>query len=140
MQCVRLIPQGGLIMMNEDSSKTETNTTDGTVGQRLRDRVAARKAELEAAIASPTTDERTRSDLQSALGQVEGMLTGNLDQIPRVVAANLSAWLEANKHLDEHHPEAEALALVDASGSVTQPVVEHDECCHIDEPPATPLL
>jgi hypothetical protein len=95
--------------MNEQSLKNEPNTTDATVGLGLRARVALRKAELDAAIASPDTDERTRSELQSALGQVEGLLTGNLDQIPRVVAAELSAWLEASKHLDEHHPSAPAL-------------------------------
>lgn len=90
--------------MNEDSLKNETNTTDATAGQGLRARVAARKAELEAAIATPGTDERTRSYVQGALDQIEGLLTGNLDQIPRVVAVELSAWLEASKHLDERHP------------------------------------
>jgi hypothetical protein len=30
-------------------------------------------------------------------------LTGDLDQIPRVVAAELSTWLEANKHINEWH-------------------------------------
>jgi len=90
--------------MNEESLKNESNTTDATVGQGLRARVAARKAELEAAIASPATDGHTRDDLQSALNQIEGLLTGNLDQIPRVVAAGLSAWLEASKHLNERHP------------------------------------
>lgn len=90
--------------MKEASLKNEPNTTDATTGQSLRARVAARRAELEAAIARPTTDERTRSDLQHALEQVAGLLTGNLDEIPKVVAAELSTWLEANKHLDEHHP------------------------------------
>jgi hypothetical protein len=32
------------------------------------------------------------------------LLTGDLDQIPRVVAVELSAWLEANKHINEWHP------------------------------------
>ena len=93
-------------MMNEESVKNEPNTTDATVGQSLRARVAARKAELEAACASAATDERTRSNLQSALDQIEGLLTGDLDRIPKVVAVELSRWLEANKHLDEHHPSA----------------------------------
>lgn len=92
-------------MMIEQSVKNETNTTDATSGQSLRARVAARKAELEAAIANPATDQRTRDDLQSAAGQVEGLLTGDLDRIPKIVAASLSMWLEANKHLDEHHEE-----------------------------------
>ena len=114
--------------MSEDSVKTETNSTDATSGQSLRARVAARKAELEAAIATPVTDERTRSDLESALGQLEGLLTGDLDRIPKVVAASLSKWLEANKHLDEHHP----------SPSVPPPIVVSPEPCEIHEPPAVP--
>jgi hypothetical protein len=90
-------------MMIEESLKNETNTTDATTGQSLRARVAARKAELEAAVASPDTDERTRRDLLTALAPLDGLLTGNLDEIPRVVAASLSAWLESNKHLNERH-------------------------------------
>lgn len=116
-------------MMNEESVKNEPNTTDATVGQNLRVRVAARKAEIEAAIASPATDERTRSDLQMALGQVEGLLTGDLDQIPRVVASKLSAWLEANKHLDEHHASAPAPA------PALGPVAEACYPCDVAEPP-----
>jgi hypothetical protein len=97
--------------MTAKSQKKQPNTTDATVGQSLRARVEARKAEIEAAIATPTTDARTpttdartRGDLEKALGQLTGLLTGDLDHIPRVVAAELSRWLEANKHLDEHHP------------------------------------
>lgn len=111
-------------MMIEESLKNETNTTDATAGQSLRARVAARKAELEAAIANPATDERTRGDLQSAASQVEGLLTGNLDPIPKMVAASLSAWLEANKHLDEHH------------ASAPEPLAERGEPCDIPGPPA----
>jgi hypothetical protein len=116
-------------MTIEQSLKNETNTTDATAGQSLRARVAARRAELEAAIANPVTDERTRADLQSAAGQVEGLLTGDLDRIPNVVAASLSAWLEANKHLDEHHPLASALG--------EQPVTDSPELCHVDEAQAS---
>jgi hypothetical protein len=80
-----------------------TNTTDATTGQSLRSRVETRKAELEAAITNPTLDERTLRDLETALGEVQGLLTGDLDRIPKVVASELNTWLEANKHLDEHH-------------------------------------
>ena len=119
-------------MMNEESLKIETNSTDATVGQTLSARVAARKAELEAAVANPTTDKRTRSDLQTALDQIEGLLTGDLTRIPRVVSAALSTWLEANKHLDEHHR------------SPPPPIAQPSEPCDIDdprdssEPPVTP--
>lgn len=106
------------------AAKNETNTTDATSGQSLRARVAARKAELEAAIANPATDERTRGDLQNAASAVEGLLTGDLDRVPNVVAASLSAWLEANKHLDERH------------ASAPQPVADRCEPSELPEPPA----
>lgn len=92
--------------MTDTTQKLDSNTTDATMGQSLRVRVETRKAEMIAAIAAPATDARTRADLQSALGRVEGLLTGDLDKIPHVVAADLSTWLEANKHLDEHHASA----------------------------------
>jgi len=84
----------------------EHNTTDGTVGESLRARVEQRGAELEAAIAAPTTSSRVRRELETALGEVRGLLTGNLDRIPKVAAVELNIWLEASKHLDEHHPRA----------------------------------
>ena len=84
----------------------EHNTTDETVGESLRLRVEQRGAELEAAIAMPATNPRVRRELEIALGEVRGLLTGNLDRIPKVVAAELNIWLEASKHLDEHHPRA----------------------------------
>lgn len=115
--------------MNEQSLTPETNTTDATVGQSLPARVAARKTELEAALADPATGERTRADLQTALSQVEGLLTGDLDRIPRTVSASLSTWLEANKHLDEHHSAS-------ASASASPLVAESCEPTDVDEPPA----
>lgn len=84
--------------------ENETNTTDATRGQSLRARVEARKQELEVALAKLGPDERGRTDIERALNEVSGLLTGNLDQIPRVVAAELSTWLEANKHVNEWHP------------------------------------
>jgi hypothetical protein len=83
--------------------ENEPNTTDATRGQGLRARVEARKQELEVALAKLGRDERGRADLEHALNEVSGLLTGDLDQIPRVVAAELSTWLEANKHVDEWH-------------------------------------
>ena len=88
--------------MTDTNKTTSSNTTDASVGQSLRRRVEARKAELEAAIKGSTLDARTSYDLGIALAEVEGLLTGDLDHIPRVVAVELNTWLEANKHLDEH--------------------------------------
>ena len=86
-------------MMNKNE-----NTTDATRGSSLRVRVEARKQELEQALAKLGPDDRARVDIEQAMSQITGLLTGDLDQIPRVVAEELSAWLEANKHIDEWHP------------------------------------
>ena len=80
------------------------NTTDATRGSSLRVRVEARKQELELALAKLDPDDRARIDIEQALNEVTGLLTGDLDQIPRVVAAELSVWLESNKHVNEWHP------------------------------------
>lgn len=80
-----------------------TNSTDATSGLQLRVRVQAREHELQAALAKLAPDARERTDIQAALNEVTGLLTGNLDQIPRVVAAELNTWLEANKHVAEQH-------------------------------------
>lgn len=91
--------------MNEKMiKKNESNSTDATTGQSLRARVEQRKAEIIAAIAKPETEARVKGELQNALSEVEGLLTGDLDRIPKVVAAELMIWLDASKHLDEHHP------------------------------------
>jgi len=79
------------------------NTTDASRGDSLRSRVEARKLELEAALTKLDPDDRARGEIDHALNEVSGLLTGNLDQIPRVVAAELSKWLEANKHVYEMH-------------------------------------
>jgi hypothetical protein len=80
------------------------NTTDATRGSSLRVRVETRKQELEQALAKLGPDDRARVDIEQALNGITGLLTGNLDQIPRVVAEELSVWLEANKHISEWHP------------------------------------
>lgn len=80
------------------------NTTEAMRGASLRARVEARKQELELALAKLGADDRARGDIEHALSEVTGLLTGDLDQIPRVVAAELSTWLEANKHVDEWQP------------------------------------
>ena len=79
------------------------NTTDATRGSGLRLRVEARKQELELALARLGPDDRARPDIEHALNEVSGLLTGNLDQIPQVVAVELNKWLELNKHVNEWH-------------------------------------
>lgn len=41
----------------------------------------------------------TRHDIEAALDALEGLLTGNLDQIPPVVAIQLSKWIDSSKYL-----------------------------------------
>jgi hypothetical protein len=92
-------------MMNKND-----NTTDATRGSSLRVRVQARRQELEQALSKVGRDDRARVDIEQALSEVTGLLTGDLDRIPRVVAAELSTWLEANKHINEWHPRKEGAA------------------------------
>jgi hypothetical protein len=80
------------------------NTTDATRGSSLRIRVEARKQELELALAKLGPEDRARGDIENALNEASGLLTGDLDQIPRVVAVELSKWLESSKHVNEWHP------------------------------------
>lgn len=67
----------------------------------LQTRVVERKLELEQALVKLRADDRARAHIEHALDEVSGLLTGNLDQIPRVVAAELSTWLEASKHVGQ---------------------------------------
>lgn len=82
------------------------NTTDATRGSSLRSRVEIRMHELELALATPATTDRERAEIEAALDGVRGLLTGDLDRIPKVVAVDISKWLEANKHVNERHGES----------------------------------
>lgn len=83
------------------------NTTDATRGSNLRSRVETRMKELELALETLQLNDRARPDIETALAGVRGLLTGDLDHIPYVVATELSSWLESNKHVNEHHPDGE---------------------------------
>lgn len=61
----------------------------------------AHKEALERTLAALAPGDRSRRDVEFALSQVQGLLTGDLDHIPKVVAAELSRWLEATKYIDE---------------------------------------
>jgi hypothetical protein len=98
------------------------NSVDATAGQPIVTRVLARKRELEAARARlPADDVRTRLDLDLALSTVSEMLTGNLNNVPAAVAAEMNRWLEHNKHLAESAVEPVTEPM---SGPVTEPVIE----------------
>jgi hypothetical protein len=82
------------------------NSVDATTGQPLVARVTARKQELVALRAAlPDDDQRTRGDIDLALSTIDDLLTGDLDHVPAVVAAELNRWLEANKHVAERADE-----------------------------------
>lgn len=75
-----------------------------TLHPALVTRVKTRIAELKADLANLAPGDRARLPLESALSQVEGLLTANLDPLPKVVGEELSGWLEANKNIGEQHP------------------------------------
>jgi hypothetical protein len=81
------------------------NSTDATMGMNLRARVETRVAELTAALNGPT-HEGDRAGIQLALSEIAPLMTGDLDNIPQVVAFEMNTWLEANKHLAEYHTKA----------------------------------
>ena len=83
---------------------SQPNAPDATRGQGLRSRVETRKRELQAVLAGVGIDAHRRADVEGALSAIEGLLTGDLDAIPNVVAAQLNYWLETNKHLAEPAP------------------------------------
>jgi len=78
-----------------------TDDTDKTRGQSLKLRVLAHKKALEETLATLSPADRYRRDVEAALSQIQGLLTGDLDRIPHVVAAELSRWLEATKYVDD---------------------------------------
>jgi hypothetical protein len=77
------------------------NSVDATMHQPLAARVQARKQELEALLAELPANDKTRGDIELALGGIEDLLTGDLENVPQVVAAQMSTWLERNKHLGD---------------------------------------
>ena len=85
-------------------SHTTENTTDATRGQPLALRAQKRLAELEALMAGLPAGAMLRSEIELAISSVSGLLTGNLDKLPRTTAAELNRWLESTKHLGEVTP------------------------------------
>jgi len=76
------------------------SSTDATRGQRLADRVLARKSELEDALADcGSRDMLLRTAISTALTTVYALMTGDLAHPSDVVARDLDRWLERNKHL-----------------------------------------
>jgi hypothetical protein len=91
------------------------NSVDATTGQPIVHRVLLRKQELEdALVALPAEAIRARLDLELALSTIAELVTGDLANVPSIVAAGMNQWLERNKHLAERAqaPVAEPVAAV----------------------------
>ena len=111
------------------------NSVDATMGQPLVDRVIARKTELEAALALvPETDVRGREPIELALSTIAGLMTGDLKNVPAVVAADMNRWLERHKHLAERaiDPTTGEPAPLPSQAQVQQ---DHAQ----QEPPTPPI-
>jgi hypothetical protein len=67
----------------------------------LIDLCQARRQELREVLDRLPADgsPQTRGDIEAALAAVDGLLTGDLDHVPSVVAADLTKWLESSKYL-----------------------------------------
>jgi hypothetical protein len=78
------------------------NSVDATIGQPIVARVMARKLEFEALLAGLPPDEHAvASDITQTLAAVNELLSGDLEHVPAVVAAELNLWLERGKHVAE---------------------------------------
>jgi hypothetical protein len=67
----------------------------------LRTLCEVRQGELKDVLArlGPAGSPQTRKDIEAALDALDGLLTGNLDAIPPVVAMQLSRWIASSKYL-----------------------------------------
>lgn len=68
----------------------------------LRTKVEQRRAELEALLESLPSTDRSRLDVENALRAVARLTTGDMDNIPTVIAKELVKWLETSKYLGAH--------------------------------------
>ena len=104
------------------AAMTHINSVDATAGQPMVLRVQTRRAELEARLTTLREDDlQTRSDIDLALATISELLTGDLENVPQVVTADMNRWLERNKHVAE---SASDVVAADAEPE-TLPVVEN---------------
>ena len=86
--------------------KSETAPESATKhGQGLRALVEARRHELEGALGHIRANGRSNgssnpaSKIEEALAALDGLLTGDLDNISEVTAVQLNQWIETSKYL-----------------------------------------
>jgi|GEM_PF-1807208 len=81
------------------------NSTDATRGEPLALRANTRKLELEKALEKlPTFESRERTDIETALGALKELMTGDVQHLSDTTAASINRWLESVKHLAEKTP------------------------------------
>ena len=86
----------------ESDAPRHVNSSDATTGQPIVARVMARRSELEALLAAlPEGDLHGQSEIYQALATINELLTGDLTNVPPVVAVDKNRWLERHKHLAE---------------------------------------
>jgi hypothetical protein len=79
---------------------TATKPDEPKHGQGLRALVEARRGELELELGEIAKGAPGKStDIEDALKALKALLTGDLDQIPPVVAQELMQWIETSKCL-----------------------------------------
>ncbi len=85
-----------------DQAPRTVNSTDATSGQPIVQRVLARQQELSTALAAvPDNNGHLHAEITLALDTVHQLLSGDLQNVPAVVAADMSRWLERSKHVAE---------------------------------------
>jgi hypothetical protein len=85
-----------------DQAPRVINSTDATVGQPIVARVLARQQELSTALAAvPDTNGHLHAEITLALDTVHQLLSGDLENVPAVVVADMNRWLERSKHVAE---------------------------------------
>jgi hypothetical protein len=87
--------------MTEPQIESEATPAAEPLHPSLRTLCETRQGELRDALGrlAPDGSPQTRHDIEVALEALDGLLTGNLDQIPAVVAAQLSKWITSSKYL-----------------------------------------
>lgn len=102
--------------VGEEQAPRSLNSTDATTGQPIVQRVLARQQELSTVLAGvPDDNGHLHAEITLALDTVHQLLSGDLQNVPPVVAADMNRWLERNKHVAEvagAPAEPPALAIV----------------------------
>jgi len=92
-------------MDTTNKSVPQSQPVEQRHGQGVRALVEARQHELELELAQIQKGAPGKSsDVEAALSALKALLTGNLDQIPPVLAQELNRWIETSKYLGTSKP------------------------------------